>query len=268
MKTKKRALLSAIAMLVVSAVVLSSATFAWFVAGDNANINTIAANVATSSSIQISADKVSWTATLNAADMTQAQVDFPALGLDNSFPALLSAVSFNALGDRAIYDGALENNKAFTATGVADQATKLVKFTFWIRSGEDASIVYTTSTLTGAANNAVYSAVQIGDAGADNAASKTPVVFVGTTNSYTPIGAATNGTDTDNNGIMNGAEFPTYGTPVTGTLFAAATPMGMTAMAERQVIVYMWLEGQDANTKLGTNGTSGQAQLALNFIKG
>jgi hypothetical protein len=266
-KTKKRALLSAIAMLVVSAVVLSSATFAWFVAGDAANINTISANVATSSSIQVSADKDSWSATLNQSDMEAVPVGIVP---DNSFPAMLTAISTPATASMPFFKGELLNTKAFTSSSASagDIAASLVKFTFWIRSGADAAAAFTTSTLIGSAINATYVAIQIGDSGVDNAGTKTPTVFVGTANSYVPIIGAAAGTDTDGNGIMNGAgEFGSLGTTVTGTAFAGATQIALTSMTEKQIIVYMWLEGNDANCKLGTGGTSGSAALALNFVK-
>lgn len=265
-KTKKRALLSAIAMLVVSAVVLSSATFAWFVAGDQANISSISANVATSSSIQISADKDNWTATLAQADMEAVPVGIVP---DNSFPTMLTAISTPATAAMPFFTGELLNTKAFTSTSASAAviASSLVKFTFWIRSGENANAAFTNSTLTGTAINATYVAMQIGDSGVDNAATKAPVVFVGTSNSYVPINGATTGTDTNGNAILESGEFTALGTTVTGTLFAGASQIALTAMTERQVIVYMWLEGNDANCKLGTGGTSGSAALALDFVK-
>ncbi|MGI6247817.1 MAG: hypothetical protein ACOYJX_00215 [Acutalibacteraceae bacterium] len=260
-KTRKRALLSAFAMLLVSSLVLSSATFAWFVAGDNANINTISANVATSSSIQVSADNVNWTAQLQQADMD---------GLyDNSFPTMLKAMSTPAVAPMVFYNGDLLNTKAFTSSsaGAADIAANLVKFTFWIRSGEDAAVRFTTSKLEGTAAVATYVAMQVSDSAQDNAANKTPTVYVGTANSYFPINGVNTGTDLDGNAIMNDAEFPALGAQVVGTLFTSASDINLTAMEAKQITIYMWLEGQDANCKLGTSGVSGSAQLSLNFAK-
>lgn len=57
---KKRSLLAAIAMLVVSAIVLTSATFAWFSMGDSVSIGQFQVGVAEADGLMISADNSSW----------------------------------------------------------------------------------------------------------------------------------------------------------------------------------------------------------------
>ena len=59
---KKRSLVAAIAMLIVSAIVLTSSTYAWFASNSAANVETISANVANNDgSLQIMATEAAVT---------------------------------------------------------------------------------------------------------------------------------------------------------------------------------------------------------------
>ena len=67
---KKRSLFAAVAMLIVSAVVLTSATYAWFASGTEVTVSTVSADVSNSDgSIKISADGSNWKTTLANADL-------------------------------------------------------------------------------------------------------------------------------------------------------------------------------------------------------
>lgn len=264
-KTKKRALLSSVAMLVVSAVVLSSATFAWFVAGDSATVDKISMNIKTSSSIQISPDNVNWSAELLQADLEGK--------FDNSFPgdAKLTAVSSPATQQMPFFDGTLLNTNAFSATTAAALETKIVKFTFWLQAvGENATVRYSTgSALGGTAANAVYVAMQIGT-NDSNASAQSPLKYSGGNNSYNPISAeTTTGLDAaPYNKIMDVGEGATLGTLVSAIPFSSAvSDIALIADTPIQFVVYMWLEGQDANCKTGTGGVTGAATLDLKFDK-
>ncbi len=263
--TKKRALLSAVAMLIVSAVVLSSATFAWFTAGNQATITGIGASVGTSSSLQVSSDEgTSWKSALIPADFGKA---------DDYFPGQLVAVSTAAAASTSFFNGSFtENSDLFTSSSatdsVADLGGKLVKFTFLIRATSNVTVSYTTSSLTGNAVPAVYTMMKIG-AAADNAAAATPVVLKAAGDSYYPVNTAGTAHDTNGNFIIDSADSPLPtiigSSTVSATPFSSAATFGLTANAAKQVIVFMWLEGNDAQCFVGTGGVVDSASLGLTF---
>jgi len=266
--TKKRALLSAVAMLIVSAVVLSGATFAWFTAGNQANITGISASVGTSSSLQVSPDNgTSWFSNL-------VQSDFPAASDATHFTSQLTAISFDpATG--LWWNGAFaQSSQNFTSTSAADTLAglggKVVKFTFLIRSTSKVTVSYNGSTLSGTANNAVYSLMKIG-AAADNAADATPIILKNGADAYYPINAAGNAKDSNGNYIIDTADTPKddiiSSNAASVVLFGnVANTFTLDAGQVKQIIVYMWLEGQDANCFIGSGGVSDSASIALNFI--
>ena len=200
-KTQKRALLSSFAMLIVSAIVLSSATFAWFIAGDSASVTGIGATVAASSSIQVSRDNVNWTNALTGADLS-------GFGT-NLFPANLRAVSTEATASMTFYEGTLLTDRSFSAAGFtpsSSDTTGVVRFTFYLRSDAEVDVSLVGSALTGGAINATYVAVQVGT-NASNAASQTPVVYAKQADSYRPLTGTGTGSDDNANYIMDVDEF-------------------------------------------------------------
>ena len=271
-RNKKRALLSAVAMLIVSAITLSSATFAWFTVGDTASVSAITASVKSASSIEVSANNVDWNATLTQANLTYDAVTNNTVQPDNSFPLTLTAISTPATPAMPFYIGTLANTKAFTVTAAANAgeiAASLVKFTFWIRAAADTNVTYAATGFTGiTALVSTYAAMQIGTTDA-NAASATPLVYVGTTgNTYKPITGIGAGTDSNSNGIMDSGEgFTNLGADISTGKFLTAPILALQAGVARQVIVYMWLEGQDAECKVATGGATGDATLAFAFEK-
>ncbi|MCI5592903.1 MAG: hypothetical protein PUG56_01150, partial [Ruminococcus sp.] len=78
---KKRAFVSAIAMLIVSAIVLTSSTFAWFSMSKQATVDSMDLTVSSPEGIQISANASAWTANLtideifNTDDTTTSRYD-------------------------------------------------------------------------------------------------------------------------------------------------------------------------------------------------
>ncbi|MEI6578529.1 MAG: hypothetical protein WCN92_03600 [Eubacteriales bacterium] len=272
-RNKKRALLSAIAMLLVSAITLSSATFAWFTVGDTASISAITASVKSASAIEVSADNVDWNATLTQANLTYNAVTNNTVKPDNSFPTFLNAISTPATAAMPFFIGTLANTKLFTVTAPAttgEIGASLVKFTFWIRAAADTNVTYAATGFTGiTALVSTYCAMQIGTTDA-NAATIAPLVYVGTTgNTYKAITGTGTGTDANSNGIMDTGEGFTNlaASTVSTQKFLTAPVIALTAGVAREIIVYMWLEGQDAECKVATGGATGDATLALAFEK-
>lgn len=106
---KKRAFISAIAMLVVSAIVLTSATFAWFSMSKQATIDEMNLSVTAPEGIQISANAKAWTSKLipaylfpkTTAELTDRYAAYE--GNINMMPADLKPVS-------AAFNSSLGNN--------------------------------------------------------------------------------------------------------------------------------------------------------------
>jgi hypothetical protein len=254
--TKKRALLSAIAMLIVSAVVLSSATFAWFIAGTTASVTGIQATVSSGSSVQVSAE-----ATANFSNT----VDMATLKLQptNSFPGSLTAISTgNTPADGAFFLGNLTNAYVFTSSTIAPAniGDYLVKFTVYVRCSTAGSVTLTGSNFATSGNSMVYGATQIDGTGpvkvwaADN-----------TTLGYNGISTAVAGTDANHDGIISASE-KTAGTLTTivplGNIQTLTIPFSGTVDETHSLTIFMWLEGQDAQCSGSVTATPG---LTLQF---
>ena len=95
---KKRAFVSAIAMLIVSAIVLTLSTFAWFSMSKQATVDSMDLTVSSPEGIQISANASAWTANLtideifNTDETTTSRYDAYE-GNANLYPADLIPVS-------------------------------------------------------------------------------------------------------------------------------------------------------------------------------
>ncbi|MBE7064916.1 MAG: hypothetical protein E7384_03770 [Ruminococcaceae bacterium] len=76
---KKKALLPAIIMVMVSVIALSSATYAWFTVGNDAQLGKLDVQVVAASGIQLSLDAASWKSSIATQDIIDVAV-FPAEG--------------------------------------------------------------------------------------------------------------------------------------------------------------------------------------------
>ena len=258
--TKKRALLSAIAMLVVSAVVLSSATFAWFMAGTTATVTGIATTVKSGSSVQVSS-----TGTEGSFSNT---IDRATLDLEstNFIPGELTAVSTgSSIADNTFFSGTLLNSYAFSASAATLTKTgPLVKFTVYVRCSTPGLVTLTSTTISGGAQSMVYTAARI-----DNSVPTTKLYAGdGGTSGYAGITSAGTGTDSNHNSYMDGSDSPAYSgtlqnvTPLTGGLAAFTIPFTGAVDETHTLTVWMWLEGQDPQCA-GT--VSATPSLAIQF---
>jgi hypothetical protein len=256
--TKKRALLSAIAMLIVSAVVLSSATFAWFIAGTTASVTGIQATVSSGSSVQVSAQAS--TGFSNTVDMATL-----ALQVGNSFPLALTAVDTgNTPADNAFFLGNLTNAYAFTSSAIAaaNIGDYLVKFTVYVRCSTAGNVTLSGSSFATSGNSMVYGATQIDGTGPVKvyAADNSTLGYNGFSGTI-PVA----GTDADHNGIISNSE-KTAGTLATivplGNINTLTIPFSGTVDETHSLTIWMWLEGQDAQT---AGSVTAQPGLTLQF---
>ncbi len=76
---KKKALLPAIVMVLVSVIALSSATYAWFTVGNDAQLGELDVNVVAASGIQLSLDAATWKSSISTDDIKDVAI-FPTDG--------------------------------------------------------------------------------------------------------------------------------------------------------------------------------------------
>lgn len=257
-KTKKRALLSSVAMLIVSAVVLSSATFAWFVAGDTATITGMTATIDSGSSVQV-ANSISgpWKST----------IDWQAL---NGYKpgALLAVSTGKTVSGSNFFKGVLDGNGVFAATPLTDSLASLgdrvVKLTVYVKSSAPGEVLLTGSTFTAPTlDQAVLCAIVEGATTKIYSASgtATPGAYEGIIKPFTAQ-------DTGNEIIINSEIAP----PVPAALESVSTngniathSLNFTTPGEIKTLdIYIWLEGQQAQA---TGSASSTMNLAITFNK-
>lgn len=249
---KKRSLVAALAMLMVSAIVLTSSTYAWFATNNQASLTAFKADVGNAAgSVYISADKSNWKSTLTASDFT---------GITNT----LTPVSYDKENDH-FYGGSFGENQNFalTATANTDFYTAIEIYVY----AEVAGTVTITPTLTDIANVPyVYASVKT-DAGQQ--------AILGTSgDKYFPVVAAdkmNSATATDNNtqnGIIDADEAAAGNNCALGAEVAVdyTTPLTINIGAgvdnAQKIVVYVWAEGQDSNC-VGTS--SGAPSFGISF---
>lgn len=218
-------------MLVITAISLTTASYAWFSNNTAVSVEGIDVNVTAAQGIQISTDAVNWKASISNADIT----DNAYTGNTNQFPAVLAPVSTigsQAVGTFAMFDGALveASTTTLTATAAAAEADgtsgNYVAFDIFIKSAttEDiwlntgSGVVYDGATDVGLQ----YSArIAFFDQGTD--ATSTPATAIalasgtsGTQKFFEP-NALTHTTYALANGATDGVKESYYGVKAIGT---------------------------------------------------
>lgn len=231
--TKKGAILSAVSMLVVSAIALSSATFAWFSSGNAVGVDQIQASVSNSDgSILISATGVgeTWKTQLTLTDLQGVA--------SNSLPAALVPVSAT-LAEQQFIGGSI-TDATFTATGLTTAG--FVKYTVYIKATTAANVNITP--VFGSSVAFCYGGVIQG--------TTSLLLNANAGRSYNPIdNAALVAPDTNTDDILNPSEVTTgdLGAPELATQATANIPLTMAVEQVYPITVYVWAEGQDASCR-------------------
>ncbi len=259
---KKRSLVAALAMLVVSAIVLTSSTYAWF---------------ATSSAAAV--DKFSATVTNNSGSLTVQAVNN---GTPGAKKTTLTSADFTGLTDVlqpvSLYiDGGVNVNKVAYDAAKFDTftaATKNAEYLYYefnaeyINGGEAGATVKMTPTFATEAQFC-YGLLEVTFGG------ETKYYFYDTAaGSYVPVKALSNGEvkDTNGNNIIDDADEGYSAADMAANVATAATssvsgdaidlfaaPAGETSTAN--IKVYVWAEGQDAEC----SGIVNSAASGFNF---
>src|SRR5574344_2833074 len=88
---RKTAIMSTLLLLLLTAILLGTSTFAWFTANQTVTISTLNVSVQASNGLQISADGTTWKAVLSNDDITGASTKYAAA--KNQIPKQLAPVS-------------------------------------------------------------------------------------------------------------------------------------------------------------------------------
>lgn len=164
---KKRTFISAIAMLVVSAIVLTSSTFAWFSMAKRVEVEAMELNITSPDGVQLSANANAFTTMLTLADIKgESTARWAAYeGNQNNFPELLSPSSSVFDTTRALpkfYSGSIDDAGYINATQVtSDVASGYVAFDIFVKVGQDQQVYWNETTVTCADNEDVTSAMRV-----------------------------------------------------------------------------------------------------------
>lgn len=240
---KKRSLVAALAMLVVSAIVLTSSTYAWFATSQTAAVEKVSSDIGTTSgSIYVSATGAagSWVSNLTAQMLTDA---------GNQLPTQLTACSYDKEGDQWFTGGItpVGTERQFSATASTTVPAGTISYTFYVYSDTAAKVSLTPNFTRRA--DFVYALIKVdgatylygGSAAAD---------------SYKPIVAAGTAVDSKADGIIEDAEIPSDSTLEVADVAVSSTTPGVIELDftslygegnKKAVEVVVWAEGQDPN---------------------
>lgn len=175
---KKRAFVSAIAMLIVSAIVLTSSTFAWFSMSKQATVDSMDLTVSSPEGIQISANASAWTANLtideifNTDDTTTSRYDAYE-GNANLYPADLVPVSSafeysdTSTGRVTFYKATLNDSGYANVSAVSQTAGNannagLIAFDLFFKVANDTTVYFGTSEFKDNSASDVLTSLRLG----------------------------------------------------------------------------------------------------------
>lgn len=251
---KKRSLVAALAMLIVSAVVLTSATYAWFAAGATATVAQISGTVSNSDgSVMVSGDNTNWKFAITANDMTT-----------KSIASALTPVSITpSASDTKVMHGGFGVDGE-TWTGKAPVSTEYTYYKFYLKTTDGSTVTCNPVTGTSFDNNFVRALVIIDGTsykvyGKANSADYTPIAYSASPTTVT-------GTDANHNWIMDAGEGVTLSTGGAVSIDTLQNfTISTTADVVQEIEVYLWAEGQHPTCNGTVNNES--VVLGLTFTK-
>lgn len=249
---KKRSLVAAIAMLIVSAIVLTSSTYAWFASSSSASVTSITARIDNNNGA-ISVAAAGTYAANNTYKTSISKDDFT--GLCTNFTPVDMNFSTTPQFNTLAYD-----TTEFKTFAGATENTHYLQYSFSIKcenaGGENATTktVTLTPTFTPNAKNFTYGIISVTPQGGS-----TTYYMYSASGSYVPMTQMTAATITDSNSnaiVDSGdtgyaaADMGTFGAGCeTGSSGTALNVMTVAANATGYctVNVWVWAEGQDAD---------------------
>lgn len=254
MKTssRKRLLISSVAMLLVAMLALGTATFAWFTQNTEATANGIYAKTVKASSLLISDVNKSWgtTVTYNQGTSTAQQTMFPASSGNGS--AWFTATSNNE------NTGAFEAGKITSVSPANSNAKYVFKNMLNVKNGGDEGAINSISITfnLGSIEASKYARVALvpcNDTGVELTTAAFDGQVIGFTNSVF---------DTDGDTYTGLTSTAGAGASITAETTCSVNVGSLNAGAARYYNLYIWFEGQDAQC-IDTN--AGQVINNLTF---
>ena len=247
---KKRGLISAIAMLVVSAIVLTSATMAWFSMGKTVTVNSFTVDVTKADGLQISANGSDFGPSLNLADIKTATTEGKFAVND-----IFSPVSSNGIS--AFIGGQIdENGLSLTSENVGGY----YQFPVWIKYGGSSNINISLAGTTVTAN-----AEQASGITAEKAARI--CIYKDTTTSASEVKVFAPNSETSESYKYASSASDTTGTALSTVVTDPSTiTFGMNANSTQKFIVKVWLEGFDTQCT-DEIAAGGKFDVAITFTK-
>lgn len=172
---KKRAFVSAIAMLIVSAIVLTSSTFAWFSMSKQATVEQMDLTVSSPEGIQISANASAWTASLTNDDFFNVDSTSRYKAYDNNInllpkdliPISSSMYAFNATTGAANFFKAVLNDAGQATVTAVTQSKEtqddagLVAFDIFFKVAAETKVYFGTSVFTDSSSSDILTALRV-----------------------------------------------------------------------------------------------------------
>lgn len=164
---RRRTFISAIAMLIVSAIVLTSSTFAWFSMAKKVEVESMELNITSPDGVQLSANADAFTTKLLLADVKgESTARWKAYtGNQNNFPELLVPSSSTLFVDKSLpvfYSGSIDDAGKIAATQVmSDVGSGYVAFDLFVKVGADQKVFWSESSITCDDNPEVISAMRM-----------------------------------------------------------------------------------------------------------
>lgn len=246
---KKRSLVAALAMLMVSAIVLTSSTYAWFATSTTAKVTGINATIQNSDgTVTISANGTTFNTVL-------AYSDFQGIS-GNTLATTYTPVSFD-VDNNTFIKGKIAQAEAgtdmlFKPESLTENGGEYTKITIYVKATAPGKVKASVSYATPASAPFFYSALA-----SESVATK---VYNSESRTYKPVMAAAAGNtyyDKNINDILDTSDFNTtsdsegvLGDDVTAvvadTLDTTKLVLNFTEAGTKTVDLYVWAEGNDA----------------------
>ncbi len=258
---KKRAFVSAIAMLIVSAIVLTSSTFAWFSMSKEASVDSMDLTVSSPEGIQISANASAWTASLSVDEIfdtdpnTKGRYDayegnnnlYPAdlIPVSSAFAGADSATGYANFFKASLNDAAKATITAVTQSKESQDAAGIVAFDLFFKVAEPQTVKFGDSVFTDKSNSKINTALRV---------------------AFTPLGTVAIGTDAATAQALN-----SFAAGTKNVVYEVdsvnrsddATALGIASGALQTKALYRGAGANNLNTVNGVINASGN-EVALN----
>lgn len=296
---KKRAFISAIAMLIVSAIVLTSATYAWFTMAKKVEVESMELNVTSPEGIQISANASAFTTKLTVDEITgTATTRYSAYdGHTNNIPETIKPASTNLTrtGRNLNWYEITPNDdgkRMMISKMQNEEGSGLVAFDLFIKVKEAQTVKFGSTTVTCADNAEVITAMRVAVATCGTVNEKAEAAEIQSKNIVNVINYeidATNHTQTVKDLVAADATIPTmqavradtnkawiYADTTFKNIITNDTYVGnvssvtdakdatfSVAAGVTLVRVYMWMEGNDVDCANDVAGSTINFNLVL-----